>query len=771
MRLDLSLSKLDKILLGVSATVALAATAALITASYFNAGSLGGDGENHDTSAANVAGRADKVRNDIRRKAKSSLGWSPLADKSEIYYNESVYSGNDSEVYIVTSRGNTLHLEPNSLVYLEKTNDQVSIDIKLGGLQAELKQGESLVLKNEGSSTLVKSGANNTKVQLQKNADQQSVVILKSGQADATVGDKAQALENQKKLTVDPFKKTAEVITFDIQLMQPLQGETLSLKADAAAILRWKTTAADDSFSVMVSKKRNFADPVFNSMTKDNFARVPDLKNGVYYWKVFTATDLVGSVGTFWVKRDLPPQLAYPGDRATVYTYTPQLFWENPGEQKNFRIQVALDAKLTKSIVNERTDKLDFDMKALAVGTYYWRVLADDSGATLSSPVRSFEVQAPKAQNLNPEQLRQEAILEEKRAVEEQKAKEKKIAEEKIKEEERQKEIERIEQIEIEAKANAEAAAAAEAALKARPPITPAILLNSSIETMITWNADKNLFEPPISFNWTKVEGAENYIFRLTTASDLNFSKVIVKNSLSQNTIAWPKTQPGDFLWSVTSVRETEQKESAIGRATLRLKTPEITISSIKCKPMPAACPQAEVKIDQSIAPGMKLKLEVSAAPDFSSIAQTTNLTESPTKLASLPERSYFARASFYTQDDKVMSSVSSVVAFKIEREVLPGLIAPVLIIPQDRIGLVLFENKMNPLLFQWEPVEDAQIYLVQLSANKSFKPILREYKTKSPNFILKNKPDSTEVFWRVQGITKFRESTWSEVRSFQFEK
>jgi hypothetical protein len=167
----------------------------------------------------------------------------------------------------------------------------------------------------------------------------------------------------------------------------------------------------------------------------------------------------------------------------------------------------------------------------------------------------------------------------------------------------------------------------------------------------------------------------------------------------------------------------------------------------------------------------MGAKIEISKDSQFANVIKTISSQDGKAAVSDLKEGSYFLRASLVGKDGKPTSSVSSPIGFKIEREALPALAAPELQAPQDGMNIVLFGDKMAPLLFKWSAVKEAESYVIQLSTAADFKSVLGEQKVKQPNYILKTNPKVETLYWRVKAVAKDREATWSAVQSLGFEK
>jgi hypothetical protein len=629
-------------------------------------------------SLEEVAGETQSVQNDIRRKSLNSLSWDGLSDNSNVYFNDSIYSGNDSEVSIFTSKGTSFRLEPNSLIFLEKDNGQIAVDIKLGGMQADLKQGESVILKSEGFSTQVRADADDTQLKLLKESQTQTSVVVQKGRAAAITNNESRALSTREKVTLDQKLKKADVSKIEIQLLQPRNNETIWLKPEAAALLQWKAegSGSRQMFHITVSKKRDFSDPVYNATTMESYVRVRPLNRGIYFWRVSTDASQHSERGLFRIKTDVPPALYFPADKSIVIADSVQLLWQNPGEAKKFRLQVAKDPQFSRFLVNESIDQHEYRLSSLPTGEYFWRVQTEEGGLKSTSEIFAFQWKHPET--------------------------EKPVAADK--------------------KETASSVATAAATPEPPPTITTVTTTTSS-----------------------------------TTSS--------TTSTMTPTTTTTSTTTTNPPLPSTTTTTLAAQKPP------VHLPAPSMKVASTTiCKPLPEACPAVELSMIESLPSQTKLKIEIANDSKFSETIKTISSQSHKIEVRDLKEGSYFLRASLLGKDGKSVSPVSKTVGFKIERERPPALPAPELQAPPNDTNIVLFGDKMAPLLFKWSAVKNAEFYVIQLATAADFKSVWNEQKTTAPNFILKSNPKTQKLHWRVKAVAKDHEATWSPAQVVNFE-
>jgi hypothetical protein len=113
------------------------------------------------TSNLQPIGDISASSNDVRRKNIENFSWMPAGKTDQVFENDSIFTGDNSEAQITLQDGSILKIEPNSLITLNLNNGEMSLDLRYGNLIGEL---------NEGSSLKVTSGQEEFKLEGQKDS-------------------------------------------------------------------------------------------------------------------------------------------------------------------------------------------------------------------------------------------------------------------------------------------------------------------------------------------------------------------------------------------------------------------------------------------------------------------------------------------------------------------------------------------------------------------------------------------------------------------------
>jgi hypothetical protein len=85
----------------------------------------------------------------VKRKFSGTINWDKITTEDVIYQGDSVFTGKNSDVNISFNKNKSkLSIPQNSLIRIEETDNQFSIEIKKGGVDISLAQKTKLKVKN-----------------------------------------------------------------------------------------------------------------------------------------------------------------------------------------------------------------------------------------------------------------------------------------------------------------------------------------------------------------------------------------------------------------------------------------------------------------------------------------------------------------------------------------------------------------------------------------------------------------------------------------------
>lgn len=278
------------------------------------------------------------------------------------------------------------------------------------------------------------------------------------------------------------------------------------------------------------------------------------------------------------------------------------------------------------------------------------------------------------------------------------------------------------------------------------------------LETPILDYPDNNLKNVPVSFvfNWNKVSGADNYI--LQVCKNDKFSKGMVINNVIDSTNLTVESLENDnsYYWRVKAIRLNDSSDwSEVWNFSTKLE------SVVLVQPLNQ---QINVEVNcnfswREIAPEETYSLQLSFAPDFSSVLLDTNLISSPfiTVNGLIPYTKYYWRVKRYLSERESEWSKPWFFVTNQGQKLIP----PKLISPKDKSE----SNNYGKLI--WLNVENAIKYRIQLSNSSIFTEWLQDTLINSTTFEFYHLDKNSTYYWRVKSFNKKDSSEWSPLWSF----
>lgn len=173
-----------------------------------------------------------------------------------------------------------------------------------------------------------------------------------------------------------------------------------SLTTDLTPTFDWSDAADATSYTILVDNNSNFGSPEINqSPTSSTFTPGSNLAEGTYYWKVLSSNASgSSSYSSTWsvVLGSTPgvPSLVTPADVATLYTLQPTFDWNDIAGADTYTILVDNNSNFGSPEVDQSPTSSTFTPGAdMALGTYYWKVLATNAfGSSSYSTTWDFTI-------------------------------------------------------------------------------------------------------------------------------------------------------------------------------------------------------------------------------------------------------------------------------------------------------------------------------------------------------------------------------------------
>ncbi|RME15637.1 MAG: hypothetical protein D6797_06250, partial [Bdellovibrio sp.] len=189
-------------------------------------------------------GQIKEIHNDVRRRQSSSLTWLSANQKEVLYNGDSIFTGKDSEASLELEGGNFLHLEPNSLVVLDKNQKELALDLQLGSVELKLSKKKPVTLKVNNHITKVRSMKKNSVIQVKKSTEGKVHVISPMGAAELSVNGKKEKILPQQLLEIDTSLNVKKS-SFSVSYLRPERAEKKVLSEGNKKVrFLWKTASS-----------------------------------------------------------------------------------------------------------------------------------------------------------------------------------------------------------------------------------------------------------------------------------------------------------------------------------------------------------------------------------------------------------------------------------------------------------------------------------------------------------------------------------------------
>jgi subtilisin family serine protease len=159
-----------------------------------------------------------------------------------------------------------------------------------------------------------------------------------------------------------------------------------SSTADLTPTFDWNDVSGATSYTIQIDDLATFASPNYtNSPTTSTYTPAANLAVGTWYWRV-QATNTYGSSaytsGWSVILGNAPavPTLALPANASSTSDLTPTFDWNDVSGATAYTIQIDNDVAFgSVDYTNSPTTSTYTPAANLAVGTWYWRVLATNA--------------------------------------------------------------------------------------------------------------------------------------------------------------------------------------------------------------------------------------------------------------------------------------------------------------------------------------------------------------------------------------------------------
>ncbi len=354
----------------------------------------------------------EKPIEDIQRRPATRLLWQEVNDGEPLYDGEAIRSAANSEVRIIFAESDRyLDLEPESLIVIKKSKNEIALDLMEGSLfvnaqnTANESAGPSLVLNSE-KGTVDLTGAT---ASLSKSSGKVDVQVI---EGKAQIKSSSGEVKDLSKNNSDENEKIKA-----LQILAPKIGKTIFINAEqkASTTFKWEKISEGNTAKLFIGKSRKDLKEIAQSKNTTELSTNLDL--GKYFWKIaiFNDKTLVAESGTYRseVVARFAPAISSPleiDSQTLELINNPKLnfAWTGSNESKLFSLQIWEDADLKTKFFEQTTQDTKIEVPFKRAGTYYWTVSAifDDEPKYVSSKVQKFTLLSAKPKEvIKPEPL------------------------------------------------------------------------------------------------------------------------------------------------------------------------------------------------------------------------------------------------------------------------------------------------------------------------------------------------------------------------------
>jgi len=266
------------------------------------------------------------------------------------------------------------------------------------------------------------------------------------------------------------------------------------------------------------------------------------------------------------------------------------------------------------------------------------------------------------------------------------------------------------------------------------------------------------LHSVPISanFEWTKVVGARNY--QIQIFSDETLTGLVLDTVSNKNTLIYNKFDYNtNYYWRVRALNEKDTSQWSDIKSFTTIISPPNLIYPINQKYGVRFYDQLRWS---KVGGAEQYKVEITNNPSFTTI--TKFFVGIKDTFVVIPPMKNNTRYFWRVYAIKEMDTVISLNTFSFTTI----LETPFLSIPENNLINVPLQSRL-----EWNLVDGADYYLIQISETESFEQTATIYDSSRVNYLqLRDLKNEQNYFWRVKAARTTDTSDWSEVFRFRTE-
>jgi hypothetical protein len=352
-------------------------------------------GSGEDEIEREIVGEILFTENNVKRQLGDDVMWNAIERKTPVYSRDSIRTGEDSAVGIKLADSTMIEVAENSLIVLDKSMQNLSINFKAGdittknvGKEFEVKVKDSVV-RGAGADMKLRTGP-----------DSKTSIEVAKGKATVTGKDlKSFELNQAERIGFDESGVSA-VSKIAVVLRTPENKSKIqSNLPNVAQAFTWEVTRPDVRQEQLDISLNSRFTPDTTRSYRGHQAITASLSQGTYFWRVGWSDKgktVYSDVRQLTIGRDSRLELVYP-ESGSSFTVEPQensvdLQWNCAIPVKAFVAEISATADFRNIVYNRTLAETKLTVRDLPSKNYYWRVRAfgEKNEELAVSPVHTF---------------------------------------------------------------------------------------------------------------------------------------------------------------------------------------------------------------------------------------------------------------------------------------------------------------------------------------------------------------------------------------------
>lgn len=656
--------------------------------------------------------------NDVRRKGVESFLWRPVVNSQTLYQKDSLFTGDSSEATIQLNDGSTIQLKENTLITLNFDQGQLELDLKFGDLSTQMAQKSQLQIKS-GTEKFQIDSSTKSKVEIKKPRSQKIKLNLVEGAADVKNKKQTITLTQNSPVQVKATQIKVVATTKPEVKLETLDKSKFSLKDEKQGfILKWSSVGVDEH-RLVISATSDFAVPLVETDTTKNELVVkvdPTIANQ-FFWKVIGLDDSKKPVASS------PVQTfgLFFNDRPVIVT---------PAQLAQFEFEFFQSEK-------NRFGHSDLSWTAKQkYKIYEWQISSEASFSQVDfrGTTASLQIKSPALQN-KTYFLRVRGISENQ-----------------------------------------------ESSLWSATQTFSLLFKDKKIEPLKAPELlTKKIFFDPVKNSrspasvqapqvlWKKEVLAQKYEIELSKTKDF---KGAVRREITENQFLWNQYKPGKYFFRVSSLGALKAKSPPSEVGEIEVKYSDLLLSPVKdilekSQNAKAEAPSKDVSLNWTEIPKASAYLvEFDTDPEFKA-PQKREIARAQAQITVDSPGTYHFRVAAIDEAKSSLTEFSKPekMTYTFKKPLAP----PTLSQPKNDMSVFLQQDIEPFIWLNWETVDKATSYELQVSQDPTFKTQVIKMNLKENRFLIREKVPLGEVYWRVKAFHPEPDlsSAWTEPRVF----